>query len=333
MSQAQVLTSPSVSLFNGRPATTSLAVAEYFGKPHDKVMRDIRKLRGNCPENFTDANFGGSEYQDSTGRTLPMFIIYFDGFILLVMGYTGKKALQMKLAYIAAFNAMKEKLDKLAKEERAALSGNVKQIPDGLSTAASRAPLRSLVHAWAQISGVSHTALWPQVKAYFQLTRIDDLPESWIPDALAFVQEKIDQCGKGLPQPAAAPALPPAKQERLPLYRDGSFYPPHKNRRHVAGPREKALMDFWTREYGQRVAELERQFNALADDLTAARGDLFCHAVSELGRSADTMFSIEAITEGLFAPLDCARDNFREALRLTRLHLRMAANVAVALNR
>ncbi|MDE5878473.1 MAG: hypothetical protein K2G99_00335, partial [Desulfovibrio sp.] len=59
----------------------------------------------------------------------------------------------------------------------------------------------------------------PQVRAHFQLSRIDDLPESWLPDALAFVQEKIDQCAKGLPQgqgselhgnvfPQSAPAAP-----------------------------------------------------------------------------------------------------------------------------
>lgn len=67
------------------------------------------------------------------------------------------------------------------------------------STADDRKPLRSLVHAWAQIAGTSHTALWPQVKAHFQLARIDDLPVEWIPDALAFVQGKIDAAGKALP--------------------------------------------------------------------------------------------------------------------------------------
>lgn len=36
--------SPSVSLIEGRPATTSVAIAEHFGKPHDKVLRDIRNL-------------------------------------------------------------------------------------------------------------------------------------------------------------------------------------------------------------------------------------------------------------------------------------------------
>ena len=67
----------------------------------------------------------------------------------------------------------------------------------------SRKPLRALVHAWAQISGQPHSALWPQVKAHFQLSRIDDLPEEWISDALAFVQGKIDAHGQ---QPAIAAA-------------------------------------------------------------------------------------------------------------------------------
>ena len=106
-----LIPSPSVSLIEGRPATTSLAIAEHFGKPHDRVLKDIRNLCGNCPEKFTAVNFDASEYTDSTGRKLPMYTVFFDGFILLVMGYTGKKALGMKLAYIEAFNAMREQLE------------------------------------------------------------------------------------------------------------------------------------------------------------------------------------------------------------------------------
>ena len=67
------------------------------------------------------------------------------------------------------------------------------------STPDDRAPLRALVHAWSQVCGQPHSALWPQVKAHFQLSRIDDLPVEWLPDALAFVQSKIDACPKALP--------------------------------------------------------------------------------------------------------------------------------------
>lgn len=106
-----LIPSPSVSLIEGRPATTSLAIAEHFGKPHDKVLRDIRNLCDNCPETFSAANFGGAEYTDEQGKPRPMYTVFFDGFMLLVMGYTGKKALGMKLAYIEAFNAMREQLE------------------------------------------------------------------------------------------------------------------------------------------------------------------------------------------------------------------------------
>lgn len=89
-------------------------------------------------------------------------------------------------------------LDRMAAEERAALPGRPAALTQ--STADDRKPLRSLVHAWAQVSGTSHQALWPQVKAHFQLARIDDLPVEWIPDALAFVQGKIDGQPKALPE-------------------------------------------------------------------------------------------------------------------------------------
>lgn len=74
-----------------------------------------------------------------------------------------------------------------------------------LSTAADRAPLRSLVNAWCQASGLHQSALWPQVKAHFQLSSITDLPLDWIPDALAFVQGKIDECQQARQKALAAP--------------------------------------------------------------------------------------------------------------------------------
>lgn len=210
MSQAQLLPtehfSPSVSLHNGRPATTSLSIAEHFGKQHKDVLKSIRNLCVELPEDVRERNFALT-YRTVAGpnnseRQEEFFIVYFDGFILLVMSYTGKKALQIKLLYIAAFNAMR---DELAAQREAALP-EVPHIAITPSTTASRKPLRALVHAWAQVSGTPHTALWPQVKAHFQLERIDDLPEEWIPDALEWVQGKID---------SLTPALPPTDKESL----------------------------------------------------------------------------------------------------------------------
>lgn len=72
---------------------TSLQVAEAFGKEHDKVLRDIRNL--SVSKSFIAANFGANEYIDSIGRSLPMYHLTRDGFMILAMGYTGTKAMAL----------------------------------------------------------------------------------------------------------------------------------------------------------------------------------------------------------------------------------------------
>ena len=120
MSQALLLSEPvpTVSVHDGRPAVTSREVSRYFNKRHDAVLRDIAAIISNCPESFSAHNFVGASYLDEQAKNRPMYIIYRDGFMLLVMGYTGKKALAIKLAYIEAFNAMEEEL---ARRSRPAL--------------------------------------------------------------------------------------------------------------------------------------------------------------------------------------------------------------------
>ena len=269
MSQATLLPSehfsPSVSLHSGRPATTSLEVAQFFGKRHDHVMRSVRDLMDNCPEKVTAPNFGVSEYIDETGRSLPMFILYRDGFMLLVMGYTGKKALAMKLAYIEAFNRMEEELAR-QKEAARNITQDIVDFPSTLSitpsSVADRKPLRALVSSWAKLSNAPFDACWNQLKAAFNLANIKDLPQQWIPDALAWVQAKIDALPK---------ALPP-QPERLPLYRNGCFYPPHHNRSHVSGPQEAALLELW-QDWTRREAGLRQEFMAMLRELDARRGE------------------------------------------------------------
>lgn len=93
-----------VELKDGKAVTTSLKIAEVFGKQHKHVIDAIRKIE--APSTFTEPNFRPSEYIDQTGRKLPMYIVTRDGFMLLAMGFTGKAAMQFKVAYIEAFNAM-----------------------------------------------------------------------------------------------------------------------------------------------------------------------------------------------------------------------------------
>lgn len=65
---------------------TSLQVAEAFGKGHDKVLRDIRNL--SVSKSFIAANFGANEYIDSIGRSLPMYHLTRDGFMILATWVT-----------------------------------------------------------------------------------------------------------------------------------------------------------------------------------------------------------------------------------------------------
>lgn len=100
---------PVVELINDKPMTTSLQVAAFFGKEHKNVLQDIRNILAAVGDS-TGLNFQLSEYKDSTGRSLPMYLMDKDAFTLLVMGYTGEDAMRFKLAYIRRFNEMERHL-------------------------------------------------------------------------------------------------------------------------------------------------------------------------------------------------------------------------------
>ncbi|MFT3994743.1 MAG: phage regulatory protein/antirepressor Ant [Dysgonomonas sp.] len=98
---------------SGEALTNSLLVSEKFGKNHQHVTRDIDNLKKDV------SNFGQmfiqSTYPDAYGRDQRMYIMNRDGFTLLAMGFTGKKALEFKLQYIEAFNKMESELKSLNK--------------------------------------------------------------------------------------------------------------------------------------------------------------------------------------------------------------------------
>ncbi|EKF7540664.1 Rha family transcriptional regulator [Campylobacter jejuni] len=94
--------------------TTSLSVAEVFNKNHKNIIRKINEFP---KDNFTKLNFELSKYIDSTGRILPCYKITRDGFSLLVMGFTGKKAYKWKIEFIKAFNEMEKRLRNIEYEK------------------------------------------------------------------------------------------------------------------------------------------------------------------------------------------------------------------------
>lgn len=114
-----------LSTQNGEPVASSLQIAESFEKRHDHVMRGIEDILRGLPKNGDTPMFYKTEYtHEQNGQTYPMYLMNRDGFSLLVMGFTGKAALEWKLKYIQAFNEMEKKLNapqmpKLSKEMQA----------------------------------------------------------------------------------------------------------------------------------------------------------------------------------------------------------------------
>ncbi len=91
---------------NGEILASSREVAEHFEKRHKNVLQSIKNLtaKNSAMKNM----FIESEYISSRGREEKEYLMTRDGFSLLVMGFTGVKALEWKLKYIDAFNKMEQ---------------------------------------------------------------------------------------------------------------------------------------------------------------------------------------------------------------------------------
>ena len=97
---------------NGQAVTNSLKISEVFGKRNRDVLRDIRNL--SCSKEFHERNFAlmvnMSELPQGGSQKSEYYQITKNGFVFLVMGYTGAKAAQFKESYISAFDRMEAQL-------------------------------------------------------------------------------------------------------------------------------------------------------------------------------------------------------------------------------
>ncbi|EPX9362352.1 Rha family transcriptional regulator [Aeromonas veronii] len=97
---------------SGALMTTSIKVAEAFGKRHDNVLRKLESLE--CSSDFHHLNFEEMTQEIDIGkgakRESKIWYMTKDGFMFLVMGFTGTKAATIKEAYIAEFNRMADEL-------------------------------------------------------------------------------------------------------------------------------------------------------------------------------------------------------------------------------
>jgi len=192
-----------LSVVDGTPTTTSNEVAQHFGKQHKHVLDKIATLIAEMPAAFAEPNFRLSEFTDSTGRTLPAYRLTRDGFTLLAMGFTGKKALAFKLAYIDAFNRMEAQL-------RGQASSAAYSVAPHQSLSAEEADmLRGLITGHAATLPKPQQAeftikAWSKLKARFGCA-YRDIPREQFTDAISLL-------GRHLVAYSTPAALPQATQ-------------------------------------------------------------------------------------------------------------------------
>lgn len=130
MTTFPTLSQPEIAIVDGQAVTSSLAVADFFSKRHDDVLKKIRIL--DCSPEFCARNFAETSIlvrQPNGGtRKLPCYQITRDGFAFLAMGFTGKRAARFKEAYINAFNQMERSLSGAGAAEMSSVAQNARGV-------------------------------------------------------------------------------------------------------------------------------------------------------------------------------------------------------------
>jgi Rha family phage regulatory protein len=93
--------------------TTSLVIAEKFGKQHKVVIKKIESLDGSTKDWL---QIMPMFYEDNYGRQQPMYRLNRDAFAFIAMGFTGRKADEWKLKFLEAFNKMEQHLKRIMKK-------------------------------------------------------------------------------------------------------------------------------------------------------------------------------------------------------------------------
>lgn len=172
---SNIIKNPEISIVNGLAKTTSLAVAEFFEKRHDDVLKKIRSIinhigNGWCPRNFAETQV---ERKTPTGGIVKdtIYEITRDGFALLAMGFTGKKALHWKLQYIKAFNAMESGLT------------------SGVITPAMQNAFQQVVKIRSGGDRKHITYMWSRFNNHFKLGSYKQLSADRFEEALQYMSE------------------------------------------------------------------------------------------------------------------------------------------------
>ena len=201
---------PIVQIIENKPMASSLDVAEFFEKQHKNVLQKIRNLEQKYPD-FWRLNFKPCEIIREIPlqgqKAMPYYNMTRAGFSLVVLGFTGDKALKFQIAYVNRFEEMEAAL--MGKVHQPALSSDHDDewldfdspinytpdpdIHDDYSTVEDRKPLTGLIKYWASITGMQHAKLYQWLHASMGVTSVEKLKLSQLSAAKTFVQDRIKE--------------------------------------------------------------------------------------------------------------------------------------------
>lgn len=163
--------------------TNSLKIAEAFGKRHSDVLRDIEKIITQVSDFFGKRNFAFSEYEQVNSLGLmtkyKMYELTKDGFVMVVMSYSGQKAMLVKEAYINAFNDMQNQLYRD--------HGIKTPLDPPTITTAQRGELYSRVANKSRTSNKPAAYYWSRFNNHFTLSSYKDLPLEKYAEAIDYL--------------------------------------------------------------------------------------------------------------------------------------------------
>lgn len=170
--------------------TTSLIVAQAFGKNHYDVLKAITNLE--CSTAFNERNFAAVEYEDAKGEMRPAYQLTRDGFAFLAMGFTGKKAAAWKEKFLAAFNAMECALTKQTeiKDDSAEPLRDYPCLEDlrvGPCTDEQIMALEDMIAFWCYVEGCSYDYALKTLLGALRLPSLKHLQQEYFVEAVNMV--------------------------------------------------------------------------------------------------------------------------------------------------
>lgn len=199
---------------NDQVVTSSRNIARDFNKGHREILRTIDNIieKGDV-QNCTDLFYESTYIHEQNKQEYRQYLINRDGFTLLVMGFTGRKAMKFKMQYINAFNEMEKELMKpsntklllktaLEHEEKIeSIQSDVNYLKDNMRIDGSqehiiRKRANAVVvealggkssSAYKNMAFKAFSAFWKDFKNHFEIPRYGDLPKKQFEDGLRFI--------------------------------------------------------------------------------------------------------------------------------------------------